>query len=86
MSAALAYGQACDVQAEIVSLSIIPDGLEPVQINNRLEAIDAKRRLLNATMTNLVKFEAELGLNPTSRSRIKLNSPQTKSRKERLLG
>lgn len=72
MSAALVYGQVLDVQREI------DKGGEPRHITTL-------RRLLNATTAMLVRYEAELGFNPTARTRIKLDKGETQSRREKLL-
>ena len=41
--------------------------------------------IANAARDALVRYEAELGLSPTSRARIKIEKTQTQSRRERLL-
>lgn len=80
MAAAIAYGQVADIQAEIDRLAGLPE-LD----DDNYKRLDSQRRLMNQTMNALVKYEAELGLNPTARTRIKLDKPVTQTRRERLL-
>jgi P27 family predicted phage terminase small subunit len=42
--------------------------------------------IANRAMADVVKYGAELGLNPVQRTRVKLENPQPQSRRERLLG
>ncbi len=80
MGAAMAYGQASDLQERIAWL-MNPANL----VEEREKELASARRLLNSTLANLVRFEAELGLNPTARTRIRLEKPAAVSRKDKLL-
>jgi P27 family predicted phage terminase small subunit len=42
-------------------------------------------KITNNAMADVVKYGAFLGLDPTSRTRVKLDKPKTQSRRERLL-
>jgi len=96
MSAALAYGQAFELQTEITGIQSDIEAIESGDAALKVELIkvliarskqlDQKRRLLNVTLAELTRFEADLGLNPTARTRIKLDKPAPASRRERLLG
>ena len=78
----MTYGQVHDLQNKIVKLMAIEDEDYP-DLEKRLSSA---RRLLNNTAANLVRFEADLGLNPTARTRIRLDKAEPRTRKEKLLG
>lgn len=80
MAAAMAYGQVCDVQSQIKGL-MAKDELK----EDDAKALSSCRRLLVNTMSAMVKYEADLGLNPTARTRIKLDKPVKQDFMERLL-
>ncbi|RPH38339.1 hypothetical protein EHM92_00210 [bacterium] len=81
MGAAMAYGQISDLQAQISKL-MQPDFV----CLDQDKLLATARRLLNSTSANMIRFEADLGLNPTARTRIKLDKPAVQSRRERLMG
>jgi phage terminase small subunit len=97
MSAAMAFGQASEIQREVVALSADIESLrragdgseadiESMKLAFKMgKQIDEKRRLINTTLATLSRFEADLGLSPTARTRIKIDKPQPKSKRERLL-
>ena len=80
MAAALAFGQVHDIQSEINTL-MAKDTLS----DDEAKALAAYRRLLINTMTAMTRYEADLGLNPTARTRIKLDKPVKQDFMERLL-
>lgn len=97
MSAAMAFGQASEIQREVAILLVDIESLrrpgedDAVEIEKMKLAfkmgkqIDEKRRLINTTLAALSRFESDLGLSPTARTRIKIEKPQPKSKRERLL-
>lgn len=80
MSAAISFGQAYDLQEQIETISE-KEEKTPADIKSQMSML----RALRQTLRDLVTFEAHLGLNPTARTRIKLEKPQPQSRRERLL-
>lgn len=80
MSAAIAFGQAYDLQEQVKGITD-KKKKTPEDIKSQMGIL----RALRQTLRDLVTFEAHLGLNPTARTRIKLEKPQTQSRLERLL-
>jgi P27 family predicted phage terminase small subunit len=82
MAAAVAYGQSMDVADELAALQAEPD---PAIKALNGKTIFALRRLMNNTLATMVRFESDLGLNPTARTRIKLDKPHAESRIDRLM-
>lgn len=79
MAAAMAYGQAVNIQSDINAMT----GQELTDEGKK--ELASHRRLLNNTLCTMAKFEADLGLNPTARTRIKLDKPVKQDFMERLL-
>ncbi len=80
MAAAICYGQAIELQKEVNTLRRRKDKT-PTDMKSLVNIERAMGRILR----DLVSHEANLGLNPTARTRIRLERPQPKSRLERLL-
>jgi P27 family predicted phage terminase small subunit len=82
MAAAVAYGQTCEIREELAALQA---ETEPVAKALNQKTISSLRRLMNQTLATMVRFESDLGLNPTARTRIKLEKPSPAGRLERLM-